>query len=166
MKRKHNEEDYGGMKLRSGKVLSKVLPITIPTPVKLELEKTIHKLESLLKDDEDFLVTVVERLLLIGKGVYSNEVDRLVREKYPSRDEDEHDSLLLYTASDLGALIFGDHPLIREELAKLPIEAEDIKQWKKVQLMLRNEIEREVIDNIFGDQTTDDLSVTVTGDLE
>lgn len=174
MKRKREDIDLGGMQLRSGRKLSVKESITIPVPVKLELEKTIDTLKSLLKDDQVFLEKIVKKSLLLGHGVYSDELQRLVCTKYPIPYG--HDRLLSDTVSDLMALIGCRHPLIKDELQKIPIKGytkpngelsdkEDIVKLTRYESALRTEIEKEIV-NLFLEPSIDGSSVTLIGESE
>jgi hypothetical protein len=148
------------MKLRSGKIVS-----LIPNSVRLELKKTVDTLKFLLKDDQPLLEKVVELSLLLAKEVYFDDIDRLIYTKYPDRTPGGLGISLLYTVSDLERLIFGNHPLIRKELAKLPIKAENIKKWQGVQQALRTEIKKEV-SNMFEEPNVEESSINIIGESE
>lgn len=171
-KRKRDDIENDGMKLRSGKVVFMNLDsvsqqlINIHNSVKLELRKTIDTLKFLLKDDQPFLKKIVEMSLSLGKGVFSNEIDGLVTTKYHDYTSGVggHDMLLLYTTSDFGRLIYGDHPLIRRGLEKLPVSPGCLKKWEKINQALYTETIEEVGSMFKELLNIEESSINITGE--
>jgi hypothetical protein len=152
------------MKLRSGKILLPLIvkaksqpqadltdvasTINITRSIKKELKKYLDQLKEILENNLEFAKVLVEKSLLIGKGVYTNEIKDLIFKQYAhyfytDNGYDKRGSKLLDITFDLGELIYGDHELVKKELKKHPQ-----KEWNKYKNLLRNEIEHEV-ENIF-----------------
>lgn len=180
MKRK-DEEEHGGMKLRSGKVVSaKVIKlpkevdssikkplvldkVVVTSEIRLAIVSVIDKLKDILKDNKKFANILVEKSLSIGKGVYTDEIKSLLFKEYPKLFEDENRTQLFDVASDLGGLIYGNHELTRKEMIKHPK-----KEWDKYRNMLRDKIEKEVRDIFFSSEDIEsvDSAVVIIGESE
>lgn len=100
------------------------------------LKRDLEQLKEILSDNLEFANSLIERLLLAGKGVYTNDINRLIYEEYNKHNK--NDSYMRTQLFDLtyklGTLIAGNNELIRNEKTKHP----------ELGSALRNEIEAEV----------------------
>lgn len=157
------------MKLRSGKILlppvvkaksqadlTDVAPtINITRSIKRELKNDLDQLKEILKDDPEFAEMLVKKSLLIGKGVYTNEIKDLISKSSEALNNETYRELLNITF-ELGELIYGDHELVKKELKK-----HSPKEWNKYKNLLRHEIEHEV-ENIFFSE--ENIKADIMGD--
>lgn len=152
---KYNHQiDY--IKLRSGKIVAMyknkiniVKNDTIPKKIKKELIESINIIKNFFIDNEKVADTIVQKSLMVGKGVYINEIKKCVNDFYLTPDNIHYyvggtDAYgALYT---LPAIISGDHRIVRKEINSLQNE-----EQKNYQKFLRDQIEEYVYKCYFGD---------------
>jgi hypothetical protein len=159
------------MKLRSGTVKTTYYndllqePPIIPESVKLEINKKIDTLKHQLKDDPEFLKEIIDKLF--DRRVYPEDIRDLLSKKYCySASTKALGFELIHTVGDLGSLIDGNHPLIREEFQKLPITPASITKLGKISQSLYIEVKKEVLSNFCQDYPTEEGLVNVAGESE
>lgn len=135
--------------------------INITRSIKRELKKNLDQLKEVLKDNPEFAQLLVEKSLLIAKGVFTNEIKRLIFKEYVDlSDELSHNELrhkLLQITYDLGNLIYGDHELTQREILRYSQDERD--EYSNI---LRDEIEQEVRNIFFLEEN---IKVDIIGEI-
>lgn len=129
--------------------LTKLGPkIHITRRIETETKKILAELEILLKDNPDLMYSVVDLALTLGKGIYEEQINQVIKEAYPRDDQTEQRAKILNVVHQLDSLICGDHSLIEAELKKntggLGRDHVQIYQYEEYKENLRVEIEEEV----------------------
>lgn len=135
------------MKVVSNKSSSKKdYEITVPSEIIEEVKRIEKRIAELADGDDEFISNIVEYSLLLckGKGIYIDNIKKLVWKKYPDIRTDlklEGKSELFYLAYDLGNIIIGKHKLTEDYISK---NAPKKEGWCDFKDQFRELIEEEV----------------------
>jgi len=130
--------------------------------INLLLKKNINSILELLKDNHDFAIEIINKLLVVGAGVYLDEIYRLIDDKYPSEDESHIRGSLTNIVYDVSSLMYGEHILARKVIQK-NIETEGYEY------LLRYDIKEEIREAAFPDadeEKESNLAGDVTTNME
>jgi len=131
------------------KELTKLGPkIHITRRIEGQIKKILSGLQDLLKDDPTLMYTLVYHALILGKGIFEEQINEIIEKAYSHESQVEQRTKLLDLIHQLDSLICGDHDLIEVELKKntggLGRDHVQIYQYEEYKENLRTEIEEEV----------------------